>query len=216
TPAVDLVAVRALIEPVAVAHGLQIHDVVWTSSRGGNILRVTLEQPLGDVSEPDGPHALGGGVTIDDCARVSRDLSTVLDAEDSIDPRYTLEVSSPGADRQLVGEEDFRRHLGRNVKVKLTEPAADGQRVLRGAIRSVGDGVVGMEVDGNHHDVALDNVAQARLVFELGAQPKGGAGRPGARRRNRSKGRSGKPATGSRPSAREPSAQGQRDDDPGV
>jgi len=205
TKKVDLAAVRVLIEPLAAAHGVELHDVEWTSSRAGNVLRVTIERFDGQASGQHGEPAAAvapGGVTIDDCARLSRDLSTALDAEDLIDPRYTLEVSSPGADRRLAGEADFRRHVGRKVKVKLTEPAADGQRVLRGAIESVGDGAVGMDVDGNHHDVALQNVAEARLVIELGGQPKGGVGRRRSQRRNRSKGRAGKPKAGGRRGAR--------------
>ena len=212
---VDLAVVRALAEPCAVAHGVELCDVEWTSSRVGNVLRVTIERTgvePGELSaagavQSDRPRPGTAGVTIDDCARLSRDLSTALDAEDLIGPRYTLEVSSPGADRLLDGERDLRRHLGRTVKLKLAEPAADGQRVLRGAISSVADGIIRMEVDGNLHDVALDNVTQARLVFELGAQSKSAKRRPGGQRRSRSQRRAGKPEGGGRSPRR-----GQQDD----
>ncbi len=208
TPTVDLAAVRALAEPFAVAHGVELFDVEWTSSRTGNVLRVFIERPVpvpGErVSEgaapADEPPPFCAGVTVDDCARLSRDLSTALDAEEPIGRQYTLEVSSPGADRVLVSENDLRRHVGRSVKLKLAEPAADGQMVLRGAILSVADGIVRMEVDGNHHEVALDNVTQAKLVFEIGAQKKGAKQRHGRQRRSRSQPRaSGPEAGGGRP-----------------
>ncbi|RLB60258.1 MAG: ribosome maturation factor [Deltaproteobacteria bacterium] len=209
TPTVALAAVRALAEPFAVAHGVELFDVEWISSRTGNVLRVSIERPVpvpgeranggaapADAVLADAVRPFCAGVTVDDCARLSRDLSTALDAEDPIGRQYTLEVSSPGADRVLASENDLRRHVGRSVKLKLAEPAADGQMVLRGAISSVADGIVRMAVDGNHHEVALDNVTQAKLVFELGAQKKGAKQRHGRQRRSRSQPRASRPEAG--------------------
>jgi ribosome maturation factor RimP len=222
TPKVDLAVVRALAETFAIAHGVELFDVEWTSARAGNVLRVSIERPLAapsdgpdDNGEPgDGPPPICAGVTIADCARLSRDLSTALDAEEVIAPRYTLEVSSPGADRPLRGEMDMRRYVGRIAKLKLAEPAADGQLVLRGAILSAADGVIQMEVDGNHHDVALDNVAQANLVVDLGAQKKGAKRRPGRQRRSRSGRRAETPEEGGpRPGREQAEDQGVRHQD---
>ncbi len=170
---VDLDAVRALVAPLVAAHVLELCDLEWTSSPHGKVLRVTIDSDA--------------GVTLDDCVRVSRDLSTALDVAEIIIPAYHLEVTSPGLDRPLRTLRDFSRQIGRLAKVKLKAPSHDGQLALRGTIVSVegeGDGaLVNMEVDGNRHAVALDNVREAKLVFELGSQQK----RPPKRRKQKQK-----------------------------
>lgn len=147
---------RALVEPLASAHGLEIVDIEWS----GRVLRIVIDRPEG-----------AGEVSVDDCTRLSRDVSTALDVEDFITKSYSLEVSSPGLDRPLRSARDFRRHVGKLCKVKLREPALDGQRVLRGRLHEVSEATIGMEVDKKHHEVALDNIAEARLVIEFGPEP---------------------------------------------
>lgn len=186
-PKVDLVAVRALVEPVVVAHGLELVDVEWQSTHHGQVLRVIIERPLdedgpGDATEAAAEEAAAegdppgltpiAGVGLGDCVAVSRDLSTALDVEELVDARYNLEVSSPGLDRPLKTARDFRRQVGRLAKVKLLEPAPDGQRVLRGTIVRADDETFEMNVDGNPHRVRLANIDVAKLVFELPQQPK--------------------------------------------
>jgi ribosome maturation factor RimP len=162
--------VRALAEPLAAAHGLEVCEVEWS----GRALRVVIDRPEGQ-----------GEVTLEDCAQLSRDLSTALDIEDFITQSYNLEVSSPGLDRPLKSERDFRRNLGKLCKVKLHEPAPDGQRVLRGKLLEATGGSVVMDVDGNRHEVSLGNIAGARLVIDFGApRPSGGKGdKKGGKRR---------------------------------
>ena len=182
---VDLDKIRALVSPLLLVHGLDLVDLEWTTGPLGRVLRVIIERP---VAAGD---ALGSGVTLEDCVQVSRDVSTVLDVEDIVGPAYSLEVSSPGLDRPLKRAADFRRQLGKLAKLKLVEPAADGQRVLRGSIAAVEDDLVRMDVDGKPHEVRIDNVKEAKLVFELGAQPKKGARTKKAPKRTR------RPARGS-------------------
>jgi ribosome maturation factor RimP len=172
----DLGRLRKLLEPVAVSHGVRLVDVEWTTAAGGRVLRVVIERP--GAVEAAGTQ---GGVTLADCVGVSRDASTVLDVEDLIPCRYQLEVSSPGLDRPLCSGEDFERHVGRLVKVRLREPAADGQRVLRGRILEAARERIRMCVDGNEHVVALGNVAEARPVLDFGGAAKQRAG--GARQK---------------------------------
>jgi len=162
---VELGAVRALLAPIAAAHGVALVDVEWTTGPQGRILRVTIERASGEATGPT------AGVTLEDCVRVSRDASSVLDVSDAISCRYHLEVSSPGADRPLRSVADFQRQLGRVVKVKLLRPASDGQRVLRGVVLAVGEGQLHMNVDGNVHEVGIADVAEARAVLELGRPP---------------------------------------------
>lgn len=171
---IDLAAVRALIEPVVDGRGLRLYDVEWTASPAGQILRVTIERDDGSSSDGADGASEVSGVSLEDCVGVSRDLSTALDAVEIIPQRYNLEVSSPGLDRPLKTAKDFSRQVGRLAKLKLKEPASDGQRVLRGTLSEVVGDTVLIVVDGKRHDVPLDNIHQAKLVFELGAQKKKG------------------------------------------
>jgi ribosome maturation factor RimP len=177
-----LAGVRTALEPLAVAHGVSLVDVIWTTERSGRTLRVTIERPGA------GPITAGFGVTVDDCAEFSRDASAALDLVDGLDAAYCLEVSSPGLDRPLRSVEDFRRFTGELAKVKLLEPARDGQRLLRGTIESVtGEGAsahVRMLVDGKAHDIAYPAIESAQLTFELAHGEKkntGGRTKKGAR-----------------------------------
>jgi ribosome maturation factor RimP len=113
-----------------------------------------------------------GGVTLEDCANVSRDISTVLDEVDVVVHAYSLEVSSPGLDRKLHSLADFRRFRGKSARVKLARPAPDGQRLLRGELLEAPENKVAVLVDGKRIEAPLDDVVEARLVFELAPSPK--------------------------------------------
>jgi len=173
-----LTTVRPVAEAACAAHGIELFDVEWANTTHGRVLRVFVVRTHGDPL---------GGVTIDDCARVSRDISTALDALDPIEERYSLEVSSPGLDRPLIRVDDYHRQVGQLAKLKLVEPASDGQMALRGIIQSVDtdQDAVTMLVDGNVHQVAISNVRDARLVFELGGGKKKGKPNNGKQPRNK-------------------------------
>jgi ribosome maturation factor RimP len=161
---VDLDRVRAAVAPVLAAHGLALDDLDFRTERSGWILRLTIEKP-GSTED-------SGGVTLADCADVSRDVSTVLDVEDLIPQHYSLEVSSPGLERPLRRVEDFVRFVGKLARVKLSHPAPDGQRLLRGELVEAGPDKVAMIVDGKRVEAPYAHVIEANLVFELAPQPK--------------------------------------------
>jgi ribosome maturation factor RimP len=104
------------------------------------------------------------GVSLDDCAAVSRAMGTWLDVEDLIEPAYHLEVSSPGLERPLKKIEDFQRFVGRKAKVKLKEPR-DGQKVFIGTLDQVAGGQVTMLADGKPVTILFAEIARARLVL---------------------------------------------------
>jgi ribosome maturation factor RimP len=168
---VDLGRVRAALGPVLSAHDVELVDLEWATDRIGWVLRLTIERPgiSGDAF----------GVTLADCAEVSRDASQVLDVEDLIPQAYHLEVSSPGLDRPLKREADFARFVGRLAKVKLSRPAPDGQKVLRGTLEAAPTGKVAVAADGKHVEVPFADVVEANLVFELAPQPKKGGPKKG-------------------------------------
>jgi ribosome maturation factor RimP len=163
---VDLEKVRAALVPVLEAQGVELVELEWLTERAGWTLRVTIERP--------GSSEASGGVTLEDCVEVSRDSSAVLDVADLIPQHYHLEVSSPGLDRKLRGAADFIRFRGQTAKVKLSRPAPDGQRVLRGRLEEAPEGRIAVLVDGKRIEVPADDVEEARLVYELQPEPKKG------------------------------------------
>ncbi|HVW04544.1 MAG TPA: ribosome maturation factor RimP [Vicinamibacterales bacterium] len=153
---------------VAASYGLEIFDVQIRREPVGWVLRVVIDRP--DAGE--GTSAIPGGepVGIEDCQHVSRDLSALLDVEDALteglDREFTLEVSSPGLDRPLRGEADYRRFVGRLAKVVTREPV-EGQSHFAGRLAGVEDGFIVMTEGRRTHRVPLALVSRARLEVEM-------------------------------------------------
>jgi ribosome maturation factor RimP len=103
------------------------------------------------------------GITVDDCAAVSRQLSAMLDVEDPIAENYELEVSSPGLDRPLIRPEDFVRFAGERVRVRLSRPL-EGRRNFEGTLIGLAEGRVELAVDEKAFHLVLDDIDSARLV----------------------------------------------------
>jgi ribosome maturation factor RimP len=152
--------VRELAARVAATYALDIFDVQFRREASGMVLRIRLDRP--------GPAATAeDSVSVDDCARVSRDLGAALDVEDVIRTAYTLEVSSPGLDRPLRDAADYRRFSGRRAKLVM-RAVVDGQTFFRGTLA----GLDGPEVlidgdDGRRHRVPLGVITRANLEVEF-------------------------------------------------
>ncbi len=155
--------IRSVASRVAASYGLDIFDVQYRREGVGLVLRVQVDRPGPAASAEE-------SVSVDDCARVSRDLSALLDVDDVIPGAYTLEVSSPGLDRPLVALEDYRRFSGRLATLVLKE-AVDRQTFLRGRLAGLEDGdtptVVIDGEDGRRHRVPFDLVTRAKLEVEF-------------------------------------------------
>lgn len=163
----DLSRVREAAARVAGGYGLEIFDVQLRREAIGTVLRVIIDRP--DRGVPEAPE---DAVGIEECQQVSRDLSAVLDVEDeelgepALAGTYTLEVSSPGLDRPLRHEADYRRFVGRLAKLVTTEPI-DGQSAFAGRIVGVDAGQVVLEEGRRTHRVPLGHVKRARLEVEF-------------------------------------------------
>ena len=145
--------VNELAGPIAEDLGLELADVAYTNLQGRWILRVFIDKP--------------GGVTIDDCGTLSRELSTALDVDDVIPGRYSLEVSSPGLDRALKKEKDFLRFVGRKVRLRTKEPIGES-RNFSATLAGVEEGGVVMEdAEGRRWQVDFNNIERANLVIEV-------------------------------------------------
>jgi ribosome maturation factor RimP len=160
--------IRAAADRVARSCGLEIFDVQLRRESVGLVLRVVIDRPLAHdgqgrvvVERPE------QSIGIEDCQRVSQDLSAILDVEDAVDAAYTLEVSSPGLERPLRGAPDYERFTGRMAKIVVRE-AVDRQMHFEGRLLGVEDGVVVLEA-GRRKVVRLplDNIARGRLAVEL-------------------------------------------------
>ncbi len=104
------------------------------------------------------------GITVEDCAGVSREIAYLLDDELALEARYVLEVSSPGLDHALRKEREYAHFTGREARLVVREPV-DGENVLTGTILGAEKGSVRLDVDGTEIVVPLENVSRARLVM---------------------------------------------------
>jgi ribosome maturation factor RimP len=168
----DKNALFEVIEPVCKAHGLELVDVSLVSEHGA-VLRVLLDREgAAHVDRATGKLVPGSGVSLADCQAVSRDLSTVLDVHERLQPsgRYRLEVSSPGVDRPLVRPQDFERFAGVEVKVQTRLPLDDaGRRKVQGVLEKLEGGAIHVSDEPSRTTwvVDLDNVAKAHVVFRF-------------------------------------------------
>lgn len=147
----DAASLRALLEPGVQALGFELVDAELVGAGSNTLLRVYIDSP--------------GGINVDDCAEVSRQLSAMLDVEDPIPGHYTLEVSSPGLDRPLIKRSDFERFAGASIKLKLFQPVA-GRRNFTGRLRGVKGEHIVLEMDQQEYELAFENIEKARLVPE--------------------------------------------------
>jgi ribosome maturation factor RimP len=151
---------------VAASHGLDIFDVQLRRESIGQVLRVVLDRP----APAEGTSGAEIPVGIEDCQRVSHDLGALLDVDDELTQGlgtgFTLEVSSPGLDRPLRGEADYRRFVGRLAKIVTREPV-DGQSHFAGRLAGIEDGAVLLAEGRRTHRVPLDRISRARLEVEL-------------------------------------------------
>jgi ribosome maturation factor RimP len=162
--------IRAITERVAAERGLEVFDVQFRREAHGWVLRIFLDKPGAPVHPGRAGHVgavEGESVTIDDCQFVSREVGTLLDVEDFIGHKYTLEVSSPGLDRPLRGPDDYRRFAGCLVKMVLSRPV-DGQAHVSGRLQGMdGDDVVVAVGKEKVRRVPVGAIARARLEVEF-------------------------------------------------
>lgn len=145
--------VERLVLPILEEEGMELVDIEYKMKRGRGILRLYIDKP--------------DGVKIDDCERVSKKIDSILDKSDIIRGRYLLEVSSPGLDRPLKREKDFKRFMGRLVKVKTFSPI-DNQKTFVGILKDYREGKVTLESrEGKIIQIALENIAKANLEVEI-------------------------------------------------
>ena len=157
--------VRGVAERVTSARGFELVDVELKRDRSGAQVRLFVDKE--------------GGIGLEELQSVSEEVSAILDAEDPIEGAYTLEVSSPGLDRPLKGEADYRRFVGRLARLSSYEPV-EARRHWTGRLESVEDGAVVLRLEkegGARARVPLEKIAHGRLEVEFPVAD-GRGGRP--------------------------------------
>lgn len=138
-----------LAEPLCHAEGMELVFIEYQAEPGGRILRVYIDQP--------------GGVTLDDCVAISRQLSDLLDVGLETDEPYSLEVSSPGVNRPLGKLEDYRRFKGQAARIQVAEPI-DGQKNFKGRLMGAEDNLITILTNDKTVAIRFDTITKARLI----------------------------------------------------
>ena len=141
-------SVEQLLTPFLDEKGVELVELMLSGGRRRRMLRLYVDRP--------------GGITIGECAELSRDLADLLDTHDPIDGSYVLEVSSPGLDRPLKSPRDYQRAVGQAVRLIV-----NGKGEITGALLSCDDSGVVLEGDAGELAVPYDDIAKANLHFEL-------------------------------------------------
>ena len=151
-----LTRVWQLADPLVEGEGMEIVDIEFRheGSRGGRVLRLYLDKE--------------GGPNVDDLGRVSRQLSELLDAEDTIDGSYTLEVSSPGINRPLKKPAHFARFVGKRIRVR-TRDLIDGRRSFLGILGQVVEDSVILMQEGKHYQIPFSMIEKSNYDHDWSA-----------------------------------------------
>lgn len=151
-----LTRVWQLAGPLVEGEGMEIVDIDFRheGSRGGRVLRLYLDKE--------------GGPKMDDLSRVSRQLSELLDAEDTIDGAYTLEVSSPGINRPLKKPAHFARFVGKRIRVR-TRDLIDGRRSFLGILGQVVEDTVILSQEGKRYQIPISMIEKSNYEHDWSA-----------------------------------------------
>jgi ribosome maturation factor RimP len=143
--------VKVIAEPILTSEGMELVEVEYRREGRGWVLRLYIDKE--------------GGVTVDDCGRMSQEVGRSLDVEDFILTPYTLEVSSPGLTRPLRKEQDFLRYARRLIKVKTLGPIGN-RRQFRGKLLGISENRIQIEVDGETLQIPIADIAKANLEID--------------------------------------------------
>jgi ribosome maturation factor RimP len=145
-------SVREIVNPLLLENGFELVDLEYRREGRARVLRIFIDKD--------------GGITVDDCAKVSRELGTLLDVHDVIPGSYNLEVSSPGLTRVLKKPRDFERFRGKKVKIKTKTDIGD-RRVFVGRLLDFADDVATVLVNGHTYLIEYDKIEKANLEMDF-------------------------------------------------
>lgn len=152
-------SIRELAEPLIHSQGLELVDIEFLTEARGWVLRFYIDKE--------------GGVTLDDCSRLSEQLGDVIDVKDIIPQRYILEVSSPGVNRVLKKEKDFLRYRGEIIKITLSEPLEERKHFL-GTLVDCSDGNILVATDTDRYLIPITLISKANIAYRFPERNKKG------------------------------------------
>ena len=138
-----------IAEPVCESEGLELILVEYGPEKGGKTLRLYIDKP--------------GGITLDDCAFISRQIGDILDVNLEGSGAYSLEVSSPGPERPLAKIDDFERFDGNLIRIKTSRPI-EGQKKFKGILSGISEGIVTLSIENKTVAIPYQDITRARLV----------------------------------------------------
>jgi ribosome maturation factor RimP len=145
-------SIEELVTPIVNENHLELVEVEYKKEGKNWFLRIFIDKE--------------GGVTVDDCTRVSRQIEDLIEVEEAVPSSYILEVSSPGLDRPLKKEEDFLRFKGKRAHVTTYTPIHQ-QKSFKGTIRDFQKDILFLDIDSQHVEIPKDQIAKARLEIEF-------------------------------------------------
>ena len=152
--------VRLLADPILSSAGMDLVEVQYRREARGWVLRLIIDKE--------------GGVTLDDCTLVSREMGRTLDVEDLISTPYTLEVSSPGLNRPLKTERDYLKYRDHLIRVKTFSPV-ENRREFKGKLLGIANNLIQIQIDEGVYQIPLANVAKANLEIDAFGDAKSSA-----------------------------------------
>lgn len=144
--------IRDLIREVVQDEGYELVHVEFASGGSSPVLRIYADRP--------------GGITLSDCAELSRRIGVFLDVEDMIPGRYVLEVSSPGIERPLFSERDYERFKGQEIRLTTTEKI-ENRRNFKGTIEEFQAGVLTLRCDPEVYEIPFEMIKKSNLVYHF-------------------------------------------------
>ena len=144
--------ISELVEPILDEMDVELVDIEYLSNHGRWIVRVYVDKE--------------GGITVDDCAGVSREIDAIIEIKDIIPHAYVLEVSSPGLNRPLKKEKDFQRAVGKKIKAKTSVPLK-GRRHFTGYLKDFQNDILYLELEDKVVALSRRDVEKANLVYEF-------------------------------------------------
>lgn len=141
--------VREMVDPLCTAEGIELVHVEYRRESAGRVLRLYIDKP--------------GGIRVDDCAMISRQVSDFLDVALDLEETYRLEVSSPGTARPLVKAQDFERFKGRTARIRTRE-VLNGSRNFKGVLLGISGGMIRLSAGNETLNIPFEQVDKAALA----------------------------------------------------
>ena len=144
--------IQNMVEPILIDNNMELVDLEYRKEGVGKVLRLFIDK--------------NDGVTVEDCAIISRELGTLMDVNEIIEEKYVLEVSSPGLRRPLKKIDDFKRFKGSYVLIKTYEPV-ENRKVFKGYLTDITEDGVEIEISGSKYNLSYNQIKKANLEIDF-------------------------------------------------